>query len=281
MTTIGDEVTSERLEEMLATLNGPRDEAFAWPTEFSCAEPEMRSIVSELLSRRSTAVGSTPSEGEVAAHFDTLDSCLESFWCSTNEGSDNRILADQAIASAKSLRAAAQVRANSEGDGGAVKGLAIEMLRVAEAADGSSAGAKELLRAGAAALSLQPVTGEGSPSQALRDRVAVLERERDELQEVFDSRWNADMRAIKRWQEANPGNDLVWPDHADLVLWLEAELATSRAALRPFAEFAPYVDMFVEGRAAQGGSPVLPTKHFTRAHFEVARAALNTGEPKQ
>jgi hypothetical protein len=41
-----------------------------------------------------------------------------------------------------------------------------------------------------------------------------------ELQRTFDLRWAADMRAIKRWQEAHPGNDLVWPDRADLVVWL-------------------------------------------------------------
>ena len=37
-------------------------------------------------------------------------------------------------------------------------------------------------------------------------------------------KYNADMRAIKRWREANPGNDLVLPDHADLVVWLIEQL---------------------------------------------------------
>lgn len=32
-------------------------------------------------------------------------------------------------------------------------------------------------------------------------------------------RWNADMRAIKRWHDAG-GDELTWPDHADLVVWL-------------------------------------------------------------
>lgn len=44
-----------------------------------------------------------------------------------------------------------------------------------------------------------------------------------ELQAIFDLRYAADMRAIKLWQAAHPGNDLVWPDHADhadLVVWL-------------------------------------------------------------
>ncbi len=47
-----------------------------------------------------------------------------------------------------------------------------------------------------------------------------LKAENDELNALFDLRWKADIRAIKRWREANPGNDLVVPDHADLVVWL-------------------------------------------------------------
>lgn len=108
-----------------------------------------------------------------------------------------------------------------------------------------------------------------------------LAKERDELQQVFDMRWKASMRAIKRWQEANPGNDMVWPDSADLDVWAleQADAAAERltdalVALKPFADFAPYVSMFVEGRAAQGGSPILPTKHFRRADFERAAAVF-------
>lgn len=36
----------------------------------------------------------------------------------------------------------------------------------------------------------------------------------------FELRWNADMRAIKRWRAAHPGRELTWPDHADLCVWL-------------------------------------------------------------
>jgi hypothetical protein len=45
-------------------------------------------------------------------------------------------------------------------------------------------------------------------------------------------------------------------------------------ALRPFADFAPYVEMFVEGRANFPGNNTLATKHFRQAHFQAARAAL-------
>lgn len=46
----------------------------------------------------------------------------------------------------------------------------------------------------------------------------------NEMQASFDLRWEADMRAIRRWQAAHPGRDLVWPDHADLVVWLMEQL---------------------------------------------------------
>lgn len=41
-----------------------------------------------------------------------------------------------------------------------------------------------------------------------------------EKQELFDRLWEADMRGIKMWQEANPGNDLVLPDRAQHVAWV-------------------------------------------------------------
>lgn len=51
-----------------------------------------------------------------------------------------------------------------------------------------------------------------------------------ELQATFDLRWKADMRAIKMWQAAHPGTGLIWPDHADLVVWLLEQLE-ARAGL--------------------------------------------------
>lgn len=47
----------------------------------------------------------------------------------------------------------------------------------------------------------------------------------EELQATFDVMWAADQRAIKLWQAAHPGNDLVWPDRTDMVVWLLDELA--------------------------------------------------------
>ncbi len=45
-----------------------------------------------------------------------------------------------------------------------------------------------------------------------------------ELEALFDLRWAADMRAIKRWQAAGTGRELTHPDHADLVVWLLEQL---------------------------------------------------------
>ena len=77
-------------------------------------------------------------------------------------------------------------------------------------------------------------------------RIAELEKDlegakenRDELQAVFNKCWKADQGAIKAWQEAHPGNDLVWPDRTKMVVWLlekenaaSARIAELEAALR-------------------------------------------------
>jgi len=51
-----------------------------------------------------------------------------------------------------------------------------------------------------------------------------------ELEALFDLRYNADMRAIKRWQAAT-GRHLTWPDHADLVVWLLKQLDAAEAVI--------------------------------------------------
>jgi hypothetical protein len=60
---------------------------------------------------------------------------------------------------------------------------------------------------------------------------SMLHQAQEDLAEheaTFALRWNADQRAIKRWQEAHPGNDKVWPDHTDLVAWLMEQLEASK-----------------------------------------------------
>jgi hypothetical protein len=52
-----------------------------------------------------------------------------------------------------------------------------------------------------------------------------------EMKVTFDLRWKADMRAIKMWQAAHPGHELVWPDHADMVVWALGEIQRLRESL--------------------------------------------------
>lgn len=61
-------------------------------------------------------------------------------------------------------------------------------------------------------------------TQTVVDDANELRRTNEGLQLTFDLRWKADQRAIKRWQAAHPGNDLTWPDHADMVVWLMDEI---------------------------------------------------------
>lgn len=62
----------------------------------------------------------------------------------------------------------------------------------------------------------------------------LRKREVEEYEQMFDLRYKADMRAIKRWREAT-GRHLVWPDHADLCVWLLEQNERLRAALEQIA----------------------------------------------
>jgi len=64
--------------------------------------------------------------------------------------------------------------------------------------------------------------GDGDVIRLLEDLEAA-ERDRDDLQAGFELRWEADQRAIKRWQEET-GRTMWWPDHTDLLVWLMAKI---------------------------------------------------------
>ncbi|MGY8665719.1 hypothetical protein Q3C01_25630 [Bradyrhizobium sp. UFLA05-109] len=61
---------------------------------------------------------------------------------------------------------------------------------------------------------------EPSELENLRAEFAAAKEQAAELQDIFDLQWEADMRAVRRWRAANPGNELVLPDRANLVIWL-------------------------------------------------------------
>lgn len=59
----------------------------------------------------------------------------------------------------------------------------------------------------------------------LRAELAEKTAEHAALERSANLRWNADQRAIKRWQAEAPGRELTWPDHADLCCWLLCQLS--------------------------------------------------------
>lgn len=72
----------------------------------------------------------------------------------------------------------------------------------------------------------------------------IIDEQRYELGEnehLFELHWVSSRRAIKKWQAARPGNDLVWPDRTDLLVWLIEELEARdlswwQRLLRAFAQ---------------------------------------------
>ncbi len=69
-----------------------------------------------------------------------------------------------------------------------------------------------------------------------------LENRIAELEASFELRWKADMRAIERWHKAG-GRATVWPDHADLCVWLleqlDAEIKASAKWRKLYHEATP------------------------------------------
>ena len=58
---------------------------------------------------------------------------------------------------------------------------------------------------------------------AIAAALAAKERAEDALAEhkhSFDLRWQADQRARALWRKDRPDRDMIWPDHADLCVWL-------------------------------------------------------------
>jgi hypothetical protein len=59
-----------------------------------------------------------------------------------------------------------------------------------------------------------------------QSEIKRLGLELGEMEMTFDLRYAADMRAINRWENEHPGTSRMWPDHADLVIWLMEKYET-------------------------------------------------------
>lgn len=117
-------------------------------------------------------------------------------------------------------------------------------------------------------LSADILRGNASTHRAAATLRALL-AERDEIQATFDLRWQADMRAMKQWQAAHPGNELVWPDHADMVVWLldqrDAALRDLAAARKALRLVLPLAEAWADGKSRS---------HPDHECIDAARAAL-------
>jgi hypothetical protein len=69
-----------------------------------------------------------------------------------------------------------------------------------------------------------------------KDRAEKAEARIAELERVFDTQWECSQRAIKMWQATNPGNDMVWPDKAKLLVWLMSRITELEAKLNALTE---------------------------------------------
>jgi len=67
--------------------------------------------------------------------------------------------------------------------------------------------------------------------RCMEEEMAELQYKIKELEASADLRWKADMRAIKMWHDAG-NDDMVWPDHADLVVWLAKQLEDAKEVLQ-------------------------------------------------
>jgi len=101
----------------------------------------------------------------------------------------------------------------------------------------------------------------------------ALAEKRDDLQATFDQRWRADQRAIKAWQDAHPGNDLVWPSHDDLCLWLLAERDEAKAAAARAEEAASIAREAMMGAERDRDAALAARDEAIREMSRQARAA--------
>lgn len=72
-----------------------------------------------------------------------------------------------------------------------------------------------------------------------------LDTQLEELEAGFDLRWQADQRAIKRWQGAT-GKSLTWPDHADLCVWLLGRVDVAESAMQNMLALSKKADAEIE-----------------------------------
>ena len=105
-----------------------------------------------------------------------------------------------------------------------------------------------------------------------------LRAEVSELNELFDARWSADMRAIECWRKLNPGNDLVLPDHVNLCLWLMEERTRLAAENEKLRDVLSGVLWMADEWFNHGGDETAFSDDHAET-LEAARAFLSASQP--
>ena len=100
-------------------------------------------------------------------------------------------------------------------------------------------GAHEFGQEAVMALRSIPTLFDRSHIDDLIEEAGKLRRQNASLERTIEMRWDADQRAITRWREAHPCNDLVMPDHADMVVWLLEMLLIPKTALKSKSQAEP------------------------------------------
>ena len=109
--------------------------------------------------------------------------------------------------------------------------------------------------------------------QLLTDDNNKLRAEVSELNQLFDARWSADMRAIECWRKVHPGNELVLPDHANLCLWLMEERTRLAAEVEKLN--SELTDALTDlATARQDNASFMPILNRLTAEIERLKAAL-------
>lgn len=117
--------------------------------------------------------------------------------------------------------------------------------------------------------------------------MAGLNRELIDLRALFDLRWKADQRAVKRWKAAHPERQLVWPDHADMVVWLieqadenAARIAIVRAAAQAAHDAVWHPSLPESWRLIEtAGGDIGPSARTLRALHDLLEAVADQEEP--
>lgn len=102
-----------------------------------------------------------------------------------------------------------------------------------------------------------------------------------ELERIFDTQWDCSQRAIKMWQTANPGNDMVWPDKTKLLMWLmdriaelEAELHSARIRHDLFVDVAKSQADAIKAKTIEECAVALERTHVSGGLLTPAAAAV-------